>query len=570
MISSVITECEQRITVAGSVHTTILCLLALLVVGGCATEPIPQPAEYLFEEVASKRGVLFNHKSGATGDMLLPEIMGGGVAIADLNGDSYLDIYFVQSGEHNSQLKSPNELYFNDGTGRFTRGNAGFDDVGYGMGIATGDYDNDGDIDLFITNVGQNRLLNNDGSGKFVDATTSALFVDDQFSTAALFADFDADNDLDLFVVNYVDWRQSIERKCYDYSTGTRNYCDPAVYDRPSNDSLYRNNGDGTFTNVSSQLGNGLSRGNGLGAVASDFNGDGKVDVYVANDKTPNHLWINKGGLEFIEQGFELGAAMDDHGIAKAGMGVIAHDLDDDLDSDVIVVNIQGETDSVYRNESTYFADASAQFGLTRYSRNYTRFGIALADFNSDGYLDLYEGNGKVSISPEPWTSDPFAEPNVLFEGRSDKRFEYVPGSSIHDRELVHTSRSVAKGDINNDGLIDLVVVNRDAPSYLLLNRTREPGYWITLEVLEKYGSPVHNARVVVHTNQGLRLGEVQVAGSYLTANSPHVHFTFESKPAVQKLVVHWLDGIREDFTISEDELNQRITLRRGDGSYQN
>ena len=530
----------------------------------CSSEDFESDSHFIFEELADQRGITFKHNSGASSDLLLPEIMGGGVAIADLNGDSHLDIYFVQSGSFEYDIAAPNELYLNDGQGQFKFSESGMATTGYGMGVAAGDYDNDGDVDLFITTVGQNKLLSNDGESRFTDVTTEAGFEDNDFSTAALFGDFDADGYLDLFVVNYVGWSRGTAKKCYDYATGARNYCDPANYDNPTIDNLYRNNGDGTFTDISDQLGEGRGKGNGLGAVATDFNGDGRLDIYVANDKTPNHLWLNQGELKFDELGFEYGAAMDDHGIAKAGMGVVADDIDNDQDADLIVVNIQGETDSVYRNDGLYFSDASAQFGLTRFSRNYTRFGIALADFTNDGFLDLYEGNGKVSISPEPSTLDPFAERNVLFLGTTVGRFEFVPSERVHSGELIHTTRGVAKGDLNEDGLIDLVAVNRDAQNYLLQNASKDSGFWLVAEVLERYGSPALHAKVLLESDQGLHTGEVQVGGSYLASNSPHIHFTFAQRPTIERLIVQWVDGSQEQYM--RPTINQKTTLVRGQG----
>lgn len=530
----------------------------------CAPDQnVSDTSQYWFEDIAQESGIQFVHEAGASDDYLLPEIMGSGVALFDVENDGDLDLYLIQSGGGVADsVRSSNELYVNDGLGNFTIAvDSGLEDSGYGMGVATGDYDGDGFVDVFVTNVGTNRLFRNLGDGSFLDVTEETGLMGSDFSTASLFGDFDNDNDLDLFVVNYVDWSLATERDCYDYDTGIRNYCDPGNYDAPSTDVLYRNDGNGTFTNVTTQAGIALSRGNGLGAVASDFNDDGLLDIYVANDKTPNHLWINQKNLEFKDEGFLRGAAMDDHGIAKAGMGVVARDVDFDLDVDIIVVNIQGETDSLYRNDGEYFADASASFGLTRFSRNFTRFGVALYDFNHDGRLDFYEANGRVTYAVEAETSDPYAEPNALFEGSVGLPFRFVPPERITREVDIHTSRGVAAGDVNDDGKIDLIISNRNAAPYLLRNATVADGAWLAVDLLTEAGSPALNAQLRLKTDLGDYRAEVQVAGSYLAANSPTVHLTFPTAPVIVDASVSWPDGAEQKVEFIP--INRRSAIRR-------
>ena len=505
-----------------------------------------------FTNIAADSGITFTHISGASESFFLPEIMGGGVALFDVENDGDLDIYFVQSGGPiDGDKRAGNELYLNAGDGIFKLSSeSGLEDTSYGMGPAVGDYDADGLVDVFITNVGENRLFRNNGDATFVDVTASTKVGTQGFSTAATFADFNADGHLDLFVVNYVDWSVTTERNCYDYGTGSRNYCDPGNYNRPTPDVLFKNNGDGTFTNTSSESGITAARGNGLGVVASDFNGDSKLDIFVANDKSPNHLWINQGNFIFKNEAFERGAAFDDHGIAKAGMGVVARDVDQDLDVDIIVVNIQGETDSYYRNDGAYFTDATAKVGLTRFSRNYTRFGVALFDFDHDGRLDFYEGNGRVTFSVESETEDPYAESNALFAGSAGVRFQFVTPELVHEQTLIHTSRGVAAGDLDGNGTIDLVVANRDGPAYVLRNSTAGSGPWLAVDLLNRHGSPDLNARLTLKTDLGSYQGEVQVSGSYLAANSPTVHTTFPSTPVIIEATVRWSDSTTQPIKL--------------------
>lgn len=516
-----------------------------------------------FTDVASDSGISFSHISGASESFLLPEIMGSGVALFDVENDGDLDIYFVQSGGAvASNERAANELYLNNGRGIFNRvSTSGLEDTGYGMGVTVGDYNADGLVDVVVTNVGQNRLFRNLGDATFRDETTDAKLAGGGFSTATTFGDFDADGHLDLFVVNYVDWSISTERNCYDYGTGVRNYCDPGNYARPTSDVLYRNNGDGSFTDVSLESGIATARGNGLGVIASDFNEDGKLDVFVANDKSPNHLWINQGSFRFENEAFTRGTAFDDHGIAKAGMGVAARDVDQDSDVDIIVVNIQGETDSYYRNDGAYFTDASARVGLTRFSRNYTRFGVALFDFNHDGRLDFYEGNGRVTFSVESQTDDPYAEANTLFAGGSPVRFQFVPTEQVHKQSLTHTSRGVAAGDFDGNGTVDLVVSNRDAPAYLLRNNSLASGSWLAVDLLNHLGSPDLNARLILETDLGVFWDEVQVGGSYLTANSATIHTTFPTTPVVVAARIRWSDGSTQNIEVLP--LNRRTVITR-------
>ena len=536
----------------------------------CSEQAPSSVAPPWFEDQAALRGIDFRHVSGAAGRYLMPEIMGGGVALADVDGDGDLDAYFVQSGFALAPATPAealgNRLYLNDGEGRFAPlVESGAEDPGYGMGVVAGDYDNDGDIDLYVTNVGANALLRNDGQGRFENVARAAGVDDAGWGTAAAFADFDADDDLDLFVVNYVAWHVGIERHCHDYGSGVRNYCDPDNYDAPTPDRLFRNDGDGTFTDVSAQAGLDDAVGNGLGVVSADFDGDGRMDVFVANDKTMNRLWLNRGDLAFVDEAPLWGCATDDHGVAKAGMGVAAADADNDGDADILVVNIEGETDSWFRNEGTHFVDATAISGLAATSRRYTRFGIALEDFDNDGWLDLYEANGRVSHTPEPDVADVFAEPNVLVRGDADGRFVSVRPAGGVAPELIHTSRGVAVGDVDGDGGLDLLVVNRDAAPYLLMNRTADRGAWLRFRVVNRAGRDALGAVVSATVGSRHLHRSVQTAGSYLASRAPSVHFGLGAESQALDVRVTWPDGTSEAFGDFAAGVN--AVLRRGAGT---
>ena len=495
----------------------------------------------------------------------MPEMMGGGVALVDIDGDERLDLYLVQSGRVGTRGTGRNRLYRNRGGGRFEPvPDAGAEDDGYGMGVAAGDYDSDGDVDLYVTNYGPNVLLRNDGSGRFEDVTAFAGVGDPAWGTAAAFLDLDLDQDLDLFVVNYLHWSPEVEQDCYATAFHIT-YCGPNVYDAPAMDLLYRNNGDGTFTDVTFDAGLDAAFGNGLGAVGADFNGDGLTDIFVANDTRVNQLWINQGGLRFTDECLLWGCAVDENGIAKAGMGVAAADVDDDGDSDLLVVNLEKQSDSFFRNEGAYFTDATRAIGLGAPTMRHTRFGVLLADFDNDGRLDLFEANGKVQLSG-PAEGDGYAEPNTLFRGTlSDARVRFrelapVGGTAT---PLIHTSRGAAVGDIDDDGGLDLVVTNRDAAPYVLMNRA-ERGRWVRFTVLDRHGGHAHVATVAI-TVAGARLRrDVQPSASYLASSDPRVHFGLGEQAQALDVTVRWPGGMREAF--GDFAADATHTLREGSG----
>ena len=528
-----------------------------------------------FQEEAEPRGIVFAHQSGFAGRPLLPEITGGGGALVDVDGDGDLDAYLVQSGSLYPEARAgaypANQLFLNDGTGRFAEAPDanGADDRGYGMGVAVGDYDNDGDIDLYMTNVGPNALLQNDGRGNFRNVAEAAGVSDPGWGTSAALLDLDADGDLDLFVTNYINWSHDTEISCYLGSILT--YCPPSNYRAPARDRLYRNNGDGTFTDVSRESGISDVFGNGFGVLGADFNADGRTDLFIANDMMADQLWLNRsepvGRLAFEEAATLWGSAMDEHGIAKAGMGVAAADVDDDGDTDVMVTNLEGQTDSFFRNEGTYFRDSTGELGLGLTGRH-TRWGVVLVDFDNDGILDLYEANGMVGTEA-PVEGLVFDEPNVLFRGTraaSGHRFEEVLPKGGVAPTLVHTSRGVAVGDVNDDGGLDLLVVNRDGPAYLLMNQVAPRGNWIRFEaLLADPPRSAHGATVSLTMNGVRRQADVRPEGSYLTASDPRIHFGLGTAEQVTNVTVRW-PGETAVETFGTFPAGQTVVLRQGAG----
>lgn len=556
-----------------------VALMALYLVTACSDG---ERAEPWFSEEAVSRGIDFRHQSGQGGGdspLLFPDIMGSGAALVDVDGDGDLDVYLVQSGflsEAGSQAGDTgpaNRLYINQGDGRFVPAQdpGAAADRGYGMGVTAGDYDNDGDVDLYVTNVGPNVLLRNDGNGRFEDVSAAAGVDHPGFGTAAAFVDLDRDGDLDLFLVNYIDWDLSIERDCFH--GGVRTYCLPANYAAPGMDVLYRNDGDGSFTDVTEAAGIDLAYGNyagnyrasrpGLGVIGADFNKDGLIDLFVANDLMANQLWINRGDLRFQDQATLWGCDVDEHGIAKAGMGVAAADIDDDADVDLLVVNNIMQSDSFFRNEGGYFVDTTSAVGLGASSRRNTRFGVALVDFDNDGRLDLYHANGAIA-NFQPVEGDPYVQPNVLYRHSADGRFVEVRPEGGVSAPLVHTSRGLAYGDVDDDGGIDLLIVNRDSRPYLLMNKVASRGNWVRFRVVSREGRDAHGATVSLLAGERRLERDVQTAGSYLASNDPRVHFGLGGETRAVDVTVRWPTGELERF--GDFEGGRTIELHQGAG----
>jgi hypothetical protein len=288
--------------------------------------------------------------------------------------------------------------------------------------------------------------------------------------------------------------------------------------------------------------------GNGLGVVAADFDADGRLDVFVANDGTPNHLWMNQGDGRFADAALLAGVAIDQDGAPKAGMGVHVADVDDDGDGDLLVVNLDAESDSFFRNEGRFFVDATAAAGLRIVSRRFTRFGTAMLDFDNDGYLDLYEASGRVGLQAERFADDSYAEPNLLLRGMPGARFEEVAPRGGMVKPLIATSRAAAFGDLDNDGGIDIVIVNRDGPTHLLRNVVEPRGHWIAFRVLDEHGRDALGAELTVTVGNRQVWRDVRAAYSYLASNDPRIHVGLGSETRVGSVAVRWPDGRRATF----------------------
>ena len=511
----------------------------------------------LFVEVAQSAGFTFVHANGASGRFYYPELMHSGSAFLDYDRDGHLDVYLVQAGSYPGGSDgggNANSLYrsLGDGTFEDTTVEAGVGDLGYGAGVAIADYDGDGDLDLYVTNLGRNTLYRNDGSTaggsvSFTDVTDTAAVGDDGYSTSAAFLDYDRDGDLDLYVCNYIDWSPEIERPCLGLS-GLRGYCGPDVYDRPQADTLYRNQGDGTFADVSASSGVGSVAATGLGIATADFNGDGWLDIYVANDQMANLLWINQGDGGFRDEALGRGCALNGIGVAEASMGVAAADPDQDGDWDLFMVHLSGESNTFYRNvgEGSFY-DATDELGLGAVSRPYTGFGTAFFDYDCDGFLDLFIANGKVRMGDR--LVPDYAEPNQLLRGGPDGRFHDVSEQAGEALELLEVSRGAAFGDYDNDGDIDVLISNNEGPVRLLRNQACGDRHWLSVELVGRRTD--RNAiGAVVRLEVGTRHQQrtVQPAYSYSSSNDPRLHFGLGAAKTVERLTVRWPDGRLEEY----------------------
>ncbi len=545
--------------------TTVLACAAAAAMLSCkGGDSPPRP---WFEEEAAASGLDFVHDSGHRDLFLMPEVVSGGAALFDADGDGDLDAYLVQSGRvvDAPELRPENRLYLNDGSGRFkdTTAESGTGDRGYGMGVACGDVDDDGDTDLYVTNLGPNTLFTNLGDARFHDATASSGTGDGSWGSSAAFFDHDLDGDLDLFVVNYIEWYVTAELDCRDMM-GLADYCSPLNYDAPAADVLYENVGRGRFRDVSAASGVGSERGNGLGVAVFDHDDDGFPDVFVANDGEPDHLWRNGGDGAFANVALAAGCALDHEGAAKAGMGVSVADVDDDGDTDLIVCNRNRESDSFFVNDGGSFRDRGSSAGLRVVSRSFTRFGLGWVDFDQDGRLDLYEANGRVERQSIPYADDPFAEPNLVLAGRPDGTFvEVLPRGGTRE-PVSATSRAAAFGDVDGDGAVDVLVVNRDGPVHLFINRVPDRGHWAAFRVLEASGRDALGASVLASLGERTLRRDVRAASSYLASNDPRVHFGLGRARRIEGVRVRWADGAVERFgDFDEGSVHE---LRRGNG----
>lgn len=515
----------------------------------------------LFTDVAGDMGLVFTHDNAAHGNYYLPEEMGPGASFLDYDNDGDLDIFIAGGGDIQGDGSSQTcRLFRNEGetfVDVTIAANASVSGPAYG--IACADFDDDGDIDIFISRLGPNAMLLNDGNGRFVEVAQEIGVADAGFGAGAAFLDYDRDGNLDLYVANYVNWTPGKETPCYNL-LGIRDYCNPQVYNAPSHDTLYRNKGDGTFEDVSESAGIAAELGNGLGVLVSDFNNDGWLDIYVANDQTPAFYWINQSDGTFKNGAQLAGCAYDSGGVAIAGMGTAGEDLDNDGDIDIVVANIRDQMNLVLRNDQKYFQDVSSLMGMSKWSMPSTTFGLAIFDQDNDGNLDGYFVNGKVNLDSDPKPgASPYAQPNQFVRLVDAKFVDATRASGI---AFNNVGRALAKGDFDNDGDIDLLVTNNGGPVRLLRNNTSNKNAWLIVDArLGVNKRSAIGARVIVTIGDKNYIREIRPQQSYLSSGDHRVHFGLNDAEIVDRIVVHWPNG--QQSTLINQSVNQVLTIHQ-------
>jgi hypothetical protein len=543
----------------------------------------------IFIEVADRVGLNFQHYNGMTGKLYLPEIMGSGAALFDFDNDGDLDVFLVQGNvlEPNTKAaatqfpwrgsESPRgRLFRNDlvvakegsRTLKFTdvTERSGIVADGYGMGVAVGDINNDGWPDLYISNLGSNQMYLNKGDGTFVDVTKKTGTDDSRWSTSAAFFDYDRDGWLDLMVLNYANFSVTNSPNCYA-ATSAKDYCGPKPFRAPGN-RLFHNKGNGAFEDMTIAAGIDKEFGHGLGVVTADFDGDGWIDIYVANDGNANQLWINQKNGRFKNEALLAGAAVNRDGQAEAGMGVDAGDFDGNGTEDIFVTHLMDETNTLYTNlGKALFEDRTREAGMGMPGHRFTGFGTLFFDYDNDGWLDLLAANGAVQLLPELMRKGdpyPLGQPNQLFHNDGKSKFVDVSDEAGAGFQLLEVSRGAAFGDIDNDGDTDVLVTNSNGPARLFLNQIGNRNHWLGLRLVGKEnGRDMLGAQVeVVISKNKVLWRRARTDGSYLSANDPRVVVGLGSAATVEALHVHWPDGSVEDWKAPPVDLY--TTVRQG------
>ncbi len=507
-----------------------------------------------FTEVSRQSGIHFTLLSGNRQKRKIIESLAGGVAWIDYNNDGYPDLLLVNSTSWEDWRAGGStgcRLYRNNRDGSFTdvTARAGLKRAGWGFGVAVGDYDNDGYDDLYITCYGGNALYHNNGDGTFTDVTERAGVRGGRFGTSCAFGDFDGDGRLDLYVANYVD--VDIERlpepgsSRFCFYRGLPVYCGPRGLPG-ERDILYRNNGDGTFTDVTARAGIDPQAYYGLGVLWTDYDSDGRLDLYVANDSTPSMLYHNNGDGTFTDLGLAAGVAVSEEGREQAGMGVDAGDYDHDGRMDLVKTNFSDDANNLYRNNGDgTFTDVAFPSGFGEVSWPYLGFGVKFLDFDNDGWKDIFVANGHVNPEVDSTSAGiTYAERNFLFRNLRDGRFAEIGLESGPGLALRKVSRGAAVADYDNDGQLEILVTNLDSSPDLVRNVRSGANHSILVKTIGRESNRNgYGARLEVRAGDLVQWDEVRSCGSYLSASDARCHFGLAAATIVDQLVARWPSG---------------------------
>jgi enediyne biosynthesis protein E4 len=531
----------------------------------------PSPPGIRFENIAEKAGVNFITRNSPTPSKNQIETMVAGVALLDYDGDGWLDIYLVNGAAIPSlQKESPaywNRLYHNNHDGTFTdvTERAGLAGAGYGMGVAVGDYDNDGRPDIFLASVTSNQLFHNNGDGKFTDITAKAGLAGAEmngkkmWSVGAGWFDYNNDGKLDLFVVNYCVWEVNKDPFCH-VKSGVRGYCHPKLYASLHN-SLFRNNGDGTFTDVSKETGISSHMGKGMSVSFADYDGDGFLDAFVANDTTPGFLFHNLGGGKFEEAGTLAGVAYAPDGVALSGMGSDFKDVNNDGRPDIWYTAVEHETFPLLINQGKgEFDDLTHASGLET-TKEMSGWGNGIFDFDNDGWKDLFVARANVLDNISELGNRKYPEPNSLFRNLGHGKFAEIGSSAGPDFQDEAAHRGVAFGDLFNDGRIDAVVTVLGGPVEILRNVSETGNHWILLKLVGKKSTRMGiGAQIHITTEDGAsQWNEVTTAVGYTASSDSRVHFGLGKNRLIKDVEIRWPSGIRQ--VLHEVAADQILTV---------
>ena len=549
-----------------SIIGILILFLIATVVQGPLIPPVSADTNIQFVDVTQEAGIHWKHVDGRSGQKYFMETLGSGAAFFDYDADGDPDLYFVNGAPlpgYVSQEIPTNCLYRNNGDGTFTdvTEKAGVGDTGYGHGCAVGDYNNDGQLDLYVTNYGTNRLYRNNGDGTFTEVAESVGVTEPRWSTSCAFADYDRDGNLDLYVVNYIVFDINENPWCGLREKGIRAYCEPDNFIAQS-DTLYRNNGDGTFTDVTKTAGIYNTTGKGLGVVWADYNNDGAADIYVANDSTENLFYRNNGDGTFEEVGFMVGVALSENGAAENGMGTTFGDWNNDGWFDLTVTNYAQQTNTLYHNDADgFFTDATTTTKTAQRTYPYLGWATAFIDYDNDGYQDLFVANGHLHENlAELGQEGTYGQRNLLFRNNSNGTFTEISETLGPGMKLTDVSRGATFADYDLDGDIDIVVTNSNTAPRLLRNDGGNRKNWLQIRLTATNGSTdAIGARVKITTGTLTQTREVRSGDGYLSQQDLTLHFGIGDSEQVDSIEVQWQTGAKQ--LIGSVPANQVLSL---------